>query len=196
MINLENIKVYSYQSKRQILLGAGGVGNNFRNIFIKKPIAYDPDIIELHNLNRCLFGITSIKSYKGSNIHKITNENYRNLLYKVDKHLVIDARDTMNESDMFPEIWIKLAYDGGSNISFTFHPYIVSKYTMHLNMTENAYAVQPSFYVPSKVLAFMTCRIMQYKQLLSIAKEKAGTILFNIDDVINNISYKWDNTDE
>ena len=184
---------------------------------------YDDDQVELHNLNRTSmfsldqamsksFKVFSIISNQGnfmransidvemvaskkSSVKKINRENFTEI--PLNQRILIDARDTMAPSMVIPKTWIKLAYDGGSDISFTFLPDIIADKIFDLTAGRtNSYAVTPSFYVPAAVLSIMTLRFMQFYNFLEITDLRAGTFQTNIDDLITAVSYQLEGAED
>jgi hypothetical protein len=216
--NVKNLELISKDSKshRTIinLLGVGGIGSNFVSQLLNWYNEFmlricDHDTLELHNMNRTnLFELSDIGKLKVTAAYDRA-ENWRKMLHKEDeKELVmpfplrvdsdsslsrgitIDARDTMDPAQMHPKAWIKLAYDGGSNISFTFHPYIVATRVFSLN-SESGYEVVPSFYAPAALLSALALHFLRFKVLLGISPKRAGTVAFDIDEQVTKISYDW-----
>jgi hypothetical protein len=210
---------FGQQRKKIAILGVGGVGSNLvRQIMplqINKKVPfnvsiYDHDTVELHNLNR-----TSMFSVKDafSAVNKvnaiinvarldvarhnqaITKENFRESEFQ--RTLIVDSRDTMAPDKIIPGTWLKLAYDGGSDIGFTWLPHVIADKIFDLSANvSNTYAVTPSFYVPAAILSAMTLRFMQFYNFLDITELRAGTFQCNIDSIINEVTYQWTPAEE
>ena len=213
--NLAMRHIHGTQRRKIALMGIGGVGSNILrqmelhssgNAF--RVSIFDFDTLELHNTNRtsvfslynALAGIKKIASIDARAKHFVVQFNDREILpqtdYSFDRQLIIDSRDTMDPAKIIKGTWIKLAYDGGSDIGFTWLPHIVADKIFDLtSSTSNTYAVTPSFYVPAAILAAMTLRFMQFYNFLDITDLRAGTYQCNIDSVINDITYQWEPVD-
>lgn len=204
------------------LLGVGGVGTNVlrqaaRNVGCERLMfrTWDHDTVELHNLNRTtMFHMAEIGHKKGRAVasalkHLVAEEvapkNVLNLLKnayhsQTDKYtefpigMIVDCRDTLDVTKISPKTWIKLAYDGGTNISFTWRPDIVAARVFSLDDT-NSYAVVPSFYVPAALLGVMMYRFMCFHNFVNITELKAGTFHMDIDEMATELSYKWEPED-
>lgn len=205
------------------LLGLGGGGSNILEVALRLSTAankmkeitfacYDYDTLELHNLNRTLIyklhhlGKTKAAAAQYINLQKYTvnkKVNKENYLYDSYTHierrrsyvpLIIDARDTLDPTAMIPNSWIKMGYDGGSNISFTFHPEIAAKYIFNLN-ENNSYEVVPSFYVPAAIQATLCMYFTTFQHLVHLPQdlEHVGTVHFHIDDLLKKVGTTWGN---
>jgi hypothetical protein len=217
--NLAMKPTFSQQRKKIAILGVGGVGSNLvrqimplqRNRKVPFNVSiYDHDTVELHNLNRtsmfsvkdAFAGVTKVNAIKdmcstvarleiARYMQAITKENFRESEFQ--RTLIVDSRDTMAPDKIIPGTWLKLAYDGGSDIGFTWRPDIVADMIFDLTANvSNTYAVTPSFYVPAVILSIMAYRFMQFLNFLEITELRAGTYQCNIDSVIESISYQWD----
>jgi hypothetical protein len=182
---------------------------------------YDHDKVEFHNLNRTsLFTIENAlkKRFKvdavSTNLVELTNlfqtrfnktelkvsvnaastfAVHRNTKLMSKRSLIIDARDTIDIEKIVPNTWIKLAYDGGSNIAFTWLPeFILDKILSLDSYRQNRYEITPSFYVPAALLSLMTMRFYQLKNFHKITSLRAGTFNMNIDTTINEVAYVWE----
>jgi hypothetical protein len=202
------------------LLGAGGVGSNvlrfaartrtYNSMYERMMFrVYDHDTVELHNLNRTqLFRLDAVGRTEKVNaireaLATITNggnDATRALAdastervgpeTKLTTGTIIDARDTIDPSCMIPGTWLKLAYDGGSAMSFTFRPDIVAKKVVVLQ-GGNSYAVTPSFYVPAAILALMAIRFLEFRNFADITEHRAGTYTTDIDELARSVSFAW-----
>jgi hypothetical protein len=197
------------------ILGVGGVGSNLVKFIycnqlitnINELTMYDADSVELHNLNRStMFSMAAVTSRKhkvnavrdmcycyGSNkmnIYTITNEVDNSTTFN-SRTLVIDSRDTMSPDKMPDGVWLKLAYDGGSNISFTWLPKLIVDKIVSLN-TNSSYEVTPSFYVPAALLALLAAHFRRFECFTKLKPINAGTFQMNIDDIIDTVSYTWE----
>ena len=182
---------------------------------------YDFDSVERHNLNRSsLFGVNEVINPAITSTYRLKTEivarraiNLSKMLYRTNipkitvatrhtkvnpamtlpRGTVIDARDTMDPTKMHARSWLKMAYDGGSNIGFTFLPYIVAEKVIDLSGGRtNSYEITPSFYVPAAILGVMGFRFMQYPNFTEITNLRAGTCSFDIDTLIDDVSYAWE----
>jgi len=209
-----NSKIGRYIS----ILGGGGVGSNLLRLTCLDPARfyinlYDYDTVALHNLNRtsmfsleqarsCWRKVDALRSNARSYMFSrsgIKNETPIVHHVSVDKNtsvragVIIDARDTLDVEKMVPNTWLKLGYDGGSSIAFTFLPHIVAKNVFDLNSNvDNTYAVVPSFYVPAALLSCLAFRFMEFLNLIEIPDSKAGTVSFDIDCLADEVTYQWD----
>jgi hypothetical protein len=190
------------------LLGVGGVGSNFVSLLIgmgdKMMLrAYDYDCVELHNLNRTsLFRIFDVGERKveaafnraRSAVKCVMEERF---VDRIDPFttlrmgITVDARDTMDPMQMHRSTWMKLAYDGGSNISFTLKPELVARHVVRLDDSDS-YAVVPSFFVPASMLATLCLHFMRYTNILEVTDHRAGTVHFEIDELAEELSYEWE----
>jgi hypothetical protein len=198
--------------RRLNLLGVGGVGSNFMRLMCHHEDEvmvriFDMDTVELHNLNRAsmftiddAFSNASKVSAIAASCKRLASElSVTPSNAEIDrdtvlpKGLVIDARDTLNPTKIPAATWLKLAYDGGSEMSFTWLPHIVSKHVVDLsNGRSNAYAVVPSFYVPAALLSILAMRFMQFENFLEITEMRAGTFHMNLDEMVDSVSYEWE----
>ena len=189
------------------LLGVGGVGSNLLRQALRDSAGerlmfrcYDDDIVELHNLNRTtMFSLFRLGQYKVSTVTHAANKlGHPKVIaatyyFQTDSQslfnagTIIDARDTLDVTKMSPKTWIKLAYDGGSNISFTWRPDIVSRLVFNLDTTDS-YAVVPSFYVPAALLGVFALRFLEFANFREITELRAGTVHYDIDGLIDDIA--------
>jgi hypothetical protein len=221
--NLAMKPTFSQQRKKIAILGVGGVGSNLvrqimplqRNRKVPFNVSiYDHDTVELHNLNRtsmfsvkdAFAGVTKVNAIKdmcstvarleiARYMQAITKENFREIDFL--RTLIVDSRDTMAPNKIIPGTWLKLAYDGGSDIGFTWLPHVIADKIFDLSANvSNTYAVTPSFYVPAAILSAMTLRFMQFYNFLDITELRAGTFQCNIDSIINEVTYQWTPAEE
>jgi hypothetical protein len=194
------------------LLGVGGVGTNLLAVLARQPgrqvLIYDHDTVEMHNLNRTrMFTIADVGRRKVTAAAEVANEISGRLHHgEVCRHqynvevladsplppqsVTIDARDTMDVTKMHPQAWIKLAYDGGSNIGFTFKPAVVAAKIVDLG-GGSSYEVVPSFFVPAALLALLAVNFMRYMNFLEITDLKAGTCNVEIDEMALSVCFGW-----
>jgi hypothetical protein len=200
------------------LLGVGGVGTNILAQAVKGVgpervmfRIYDDDTIELHNLNRTkLFRLEDMGKPKVLAVRETVGALNGQALAPASRPdpmiaeafnvrtdsetkyrigTIIDARDTLDPTKMHPKTWIKLAYDGGTNLSFTWRPHLVVGMILDLNAGSNSYEVVPSFYVPAALLASLTFNFMRFLNFLEITDERAGTVHLDFDQMIEEISF-------
>ena len=213
--NLETKPVTTSNVRRRInLLGVGGVGSNVVRVCLKEQhrfalSIFDHDEVELHNLNRTsMFSVKDAlaKTRKVQAIHNATNhlEMIRGKsateitkTSEFDIGIIIDARDTLAPSMIPAKTWLKLAYDGGSNVSFTWLPAVVADKVFDLSAgRSNTYEVVPSFYVPAALLGVLALRFMEFPNFLEITELRAGTFSCSLDDLVDTVSYQWESGDE
>ena len=180
---------------------------------------FDFDTLEFHNLNRTsMFPVAESLSGNRAKVHVlarstallarecapdgINNEAISRAVHSSslmtvteDSNLpsgalTIDARDSLDPTKITPNTWIKLSYDGGSSIAFTFRPKIVANRVIDI-AGRSSYEVTPSFYVPAAFLCTMGLRFSQFFNLLNITDMRAGTFECDIDDFMNNASFDW-----
>ena len=186
------------------LLGVGGVGSNVLRVADHFPSRmmfriYDDDEIELHNLNRTtLFQVANVGDWKTRVAFRnctqgMIKDEYR---IKTDANTefmmgtIVDARDTLDPAKLHKDTWIKLAYDGGSSISFTFKPWVVSQSVFSLD-SGDSYAVVPSFFVPAAMLSIISFRYAEFLNFAEITDLKAGTVGFDIDQLAQDVMFEW-----
>lgn len=205
--------------RRITLLGVGGVGSNFVRVCARQHSRfalniYDHDEVELHNLNRTSMfsvqdalrkvrkveAIASAGASICSNGKNLVRNRYSTEVTKetvLDTGVIIDARDTLDPSKIPDGTWLKLAYDGGSNVSFTWLPAVVADKVFDLSAgRSNSYEVVPSFYVPAALLAVLALRFMEFANFAEITELRAGTFHCDIDNMIDEVSYTWRPDDE
>jgi hypothetical protein len=177
---------------------------------------YDMDEVELHNLNRTsLFHLEDINKKKtnvlrsnfmryhhssrsyGQYHDPTTNDSIRDTFNtavdsesELYRGLIVDARDTVDPSKVKDGTWIKLAYNGASEISFHFKPHLHSR--MILNLGDDGYEVVPSFYVPAAMLSVMMWNFARYVNLLEITNHRAGVFAFDFDDTLESLMEDYD----
>ena len=200
-------------------MGVGGVGSNLLRTICNQADRflvriYDHDTVELHNLNRSLmFSIadaamearkvvavdSAVRSLSSGTKHPI--EAF--LPVAVDKQsslpsgLIIDARDTMDPSKVLDKTWLKLAYDGGSDVSFTWLPNVVADKIFDLTANgRSTYEVVPSFYGPAALLGILALRFMEFPNFLEITPLRAGTFTCSLDEVAESVSWLWEPNDD
>lgn len=117
--------------------------------------------------------------------------------------LIVDARDTVDPNALPERTWVKLAYNGASEISFHFKPSVHTHKILDLTGGTNSYEIVPSFYVPAAILAVMTYNYMRYINFVEITEMRAGTVMFDIDQFCEAIAedyvpveYEDDETEE
>ena len=200
--------------KRINLMGVGGVGSNFVRMVCRDSRItlriFDHDNVELHNLNRTsMFSLSDaltrkkkvyairdrageLTSYHGNPVISAqTIQTDKNTEF--DQGIIIDARDTLDPLKVPKKTWLKLAYDGGSDVSFTWLPVVVADKVFDMNANRsNTYEVVPSFYVPAALLSILALRFMEFPNFLEITEMRAGTFHMNLDDMIDQVSYQWE----
>jgi hypothetical protein len=207
--------------KRVNLMGVGGVGSNLVRTICRDAARfavriYDHDEVELHNLNRTsMFKLSDAVAQK-KKVYAIRDRaeemgrgNYfSNPIISAqvmqtdrdsefDQGVIIDARDTLDPLKVPPKTWLKLAYDGGSDVSFTWLPVVVADKVFDMNAgRSNTYEVVPSFYVPAALLGVLALRFMEFPNFLEITELRAGTFSCSLDDLVDTVSYQWESGDE
>ena len=204
--------------KRINLMGVGGVGSNLMRTICRDPRQFavrifDHDVVELHNLNRTsMFGLNEALTGQSRKVYTIREraewlarqvgspnpvvsaqnvETDRNSEFDIG--LIIDARDTLDPLKVPQKTWLKLAYDGGSDVSFTWIPVVVADKVFDLTARRtNTYEVVPSFYVPAALLGVLALRFMEFPNFLEITELRAGTFGMNLDDMVDTVSYQWE----
>ena len=180
---------------------------------------FDFDTLEFHNLNRTsMFPVVKSLSGASAKVHVLAKStvllaraisttsdvsavisrvvNTSSLMTVTENSslpsgaLTIDARDSLDPTKITSNTWIKLSYDGGSSIAFTFRPKIVASRVIDI-AGRSSYEVTPSFYVPAAFLCTMGMRFSQFFNLLNITDIRAGTFECDIDDFMNNASFDW-----
>jgi hypothetical protein len=200
------------------LLGVGGVGSNILWQACRAPYPerlifkiYDHDTIELHNLNRTmLFDLDTVGQQKVGAAARACSRRTRleqngrepmvrvaqaqrvDGTHRLQMGTIIDARDTLDPTAMLPGTWIKLAYNGGSEISFTWKPEVVVHKIIDLNPGRSSYEVVPSFFVPAALLTVATFNFMRFLNFLEITDHRAGTFFMDIDELVDQTAYYWD----
>ena len=205
--------------KRINLMGVGGVGSNLVRTICRDAARfavriYDHDEVELHNLNRTsMFKLSDaiVRKKKVYAIRERANEltgGYGNPIISAqnlqtdresefDQGIIIDARDTLDPLKVPPKTWLKLAYDGGSDVSFTWLPVVVADKVFDMNAgRSNTYEVVPSFYVPASLLGVLALRFMEFPNFLEITELRAGTFSCSLDELVDTVSYQWESGDE
>jgi ThiF family len=199
--------------RRVNLMGVGGVGSNLVRTICRRAESFavrifDHDKVELHNLNRTsMFSLSSamthrdkVKAIQGR-ANALTGCNpvvaalavETNRESEFDVGIIIDARDTLDPLKVPKRTWLKLAYDGGSDVSFTWLPAEVADKVFDLTANRRStYEVVPSFYVPAALLGVLALRFLEFPNFLEITPLRAGTFQMNLDDLANEISYKWE----
>jgi hypothetical protein len=198
--------------RRLNILGAGGVGSNLvaacllsaRDFML---MLFDFDKVELCNLNRTtLFSVPdalaetpkvvalqAVANNKGLHCTPVRVRVDRDT--NIGRGTTIDARDTLDPTLIPPGTWIKLAYDGGSSVSFTWLPEKVADRVVDLNPGRvGTYDIVPSFYVPAAMLAVLTLRFMQFVNFVDITERRAGTFQCDLDDMVDQVAYSWEPT--
>lgn len=151
--------------------------------------AIDDDKVELSNLNRiplCLseVGISKVDMSEsimaGINKRVSTTEEFLEYMAEIfDKPafknnpelwaafayrngiIVVDARDTSDPNAIFPEIDIKLTYDGGDACCIEFNPdYSKNNLIVNEAVAERTYTVTPSFIAPPTMLVYYAYRLI------------------------------------
>jgi hypothetical protein len=203
--------------KRVNLMGVGGVGSNLARTICRQAYRFavrifDHDEVELHNLNRTSMftmhdamhkvkKVNAIRNRAGFLATKVGAENpivdATNVMTdresEFDIGVIIDARDTLDPNKIPKGTWLKLAYDGGSDVSFTWLPVVVADKVFDLNAhRSNTYEVVPSFYVPAAMLGVLALRFLEFPNFAEITDLRAGTVHLNLDQLIDDISYKWE----
>ena len=149
--------------QKVVIIGAGGIGSwiayFFARLGVKELVVADPDIVELHNLNRTPFNLEHINRPKVEALEEIIL-SFRDDIeyigipeYVLDwreefegADVIIDARDT---TELLPfDVDFKLTYDG-EMISFWIKP---NKLTL-IGDDSSGYETVPSYVVPPVVIA-------------------------------------------
>ena len=202
------------------VLGVGGVGSNLTHAYRTINTAssairrssdvalYDFDAVEYHNCNRGPFLIRGLLNIDTSpnaylKVHALLNSsnaftmrqhavNVNSSTHLKRSHRIFDCRDTLELESVHKSAWIKLAYDGGSNISFLFKPAIAIKKIFSLEGGRNTYAVTPSFFVPALLVSLLALQFARYKHLASITDIRAGGFNMNIDSFTEEMALDWE----
>ena len=207
--------------KRVNLMGVGGVGSNLARTICRQAHrfavrVFDHDEVELHNLNRTSMFTMHDAMNKVKKVHAIRNRagvlaskrsaenpvvDATNLMTDRDSEfdigVIIDARDTLDPNKIPKGTWLKLAYDGGSDVSFTWLPVVVADKVFDLNAhRSNTYEVVPSFSVPAALLGVLALRFLEFPNFAEITDLRAGTFSCSLDEIVDSVSYKWENDDE
>lgn len=207
----------SRMRKRINLMGVGGVGSNIVRTICRQPRRFavrifDMDTVELHNLNRSsMFTVrNAINSSRKVNAIRENANKHAVALHAdnpvidashvtIDRDsefeigVIIDARDTLDPLKIPQKTWLKLAYDGGSDVSFTWLPLVVVDKVFDLSMNRNnTYEIVPSFYVPAAMLGVLALRFMEFPNFLEITDLRAGTFHCNLDVAVDDVAYVWE----
>lgn len=187
--------------KSAAIIGVGGVGSwvaiNLAMTGVRKLVLVDHDIVEEHNLNRCLFKRYYEGEYKVYAIQEIIaeiredceviaiNKKIEDLnaieieeINKCDE--IIDCRDTIDEK--IAESKIIGGYDG-YNITLHLNPNMDSIF----GDEEVTYSITPSFLVPPQIIAAMITLYLCCKELHT-DKELIST--FDVRDLFKNLFKK------
>jgi len=151
--------------------------------------AIDDDKVELSNLNRIPLALSEIGISKvdmkksilaGIDKRVCTTEEFLEYMAEVFNKpalkdnpelwaafayrngiVVIDARDTSDPNVIFPEIDIKLTYDGGDACCIEFNPdYGKDSVIVTGTVAERTYSVTPSFVAPPTMLVYYAYRLL------------------------------------
>lgn len=215
---LKTTPVFEKRSRdfRMNVLGVGGVGMNLvalmhrvcwdevrgPNAKTARAICFDADALEWHNFNRIPVPVTPelLRSTKVA----AARSAWRNLAKTIygmsvdstsevpDASLTIDCRDTLDVAVQRPEAWVKLSYDGGRFVSFTFNPMKVAPLIINCNSgVDGSYTVTPSFAVPAALLPIMALYFAEFPSLRDVKGETYGTLNLDLDELVNSVSFQW-----
>ena len=106
-----------------------------------------------------------------------------------NKTIVIDCRDVLENGVMFPDIDMKLSYNGGNIICISFNPTESVWKTLSIQ-TQSGYEVTPSFYIPPAMVCEILAGILKKFPASWICgqsrKIKHTTkIIINLEEIIN-----------
>jgi hypothetical protein len=111
----------------------------------------------------CIFVKGSVNSFDDivTASDKKINENKRIIVngnnYKI---FVVDCRDTLNPDVLFPEIEMKLTYDGGSLVCISRWPSCDARKTLSFGDGGSAYDIIPSFFPSPNILIDLFFRVI------------------------------------
>ena len=111
--------------------------------------------------------------------------------------VVVDARDTSDPNAIFPEIDIKLTYDGGDSCCIEFNPdYGKEDVMLTGTVAERTYSVTPSFVAPPTMLVWYAYRLIYavpYTWFATIgrAMEKNIKYFFSLNDIFKDGEEVW-----
>jgi hypothetical protein len=114
---------------------------------------------------------------------RVTRENFNS---SKNMGVFIDARDSTDPNIVIDRTYVKLAYNGGSKLSFTFGP----AFLRHcIGRNNNSYEVVPSFFIPAALLAEFTFFFLLYISPKKITPTRANIYKIDIDDECKEIMY-------
>lgn len=179
--------------------------------------AIDDDKVELSNLNRIPLALNEIGTSKvdmskgilaGINKRVCTTEEFLGYMAETFNKpalrdnpelwaafayrngiVVIDARDTSDPNVIFPEIDLKLTYDGGDACCIEFNPdYGKDSVIVTGTVAERTYSVTPSFVAPPTMLVYYAYRLLYaipYTWYATIGRRMEKNIkhFFSLNDV-------------
>lgn len=102
--------------------------------------------------------------------------------------VIIDARDSTDPNIVIDRTYLKLAYNGGSELSFHFGP-AFHRFSIWDIGGDNSYEVVPSFFVPAALLSEFTYFFLQYISPKKITKTRACIHKIDIDEELDDVMY-------
>jgi len=187
--------------KSAMVIGCGGVGSwialDLALIGVGTIILIDPDKLESSNLNRTLFKLDQIGSYKTIAIKDLIAERrpdtiiitiqdhfQTHLLNKYEVDYIFDATDNLATRQMikvlgenFSTSYCKVGYDG-FQASLSLNEFDSGRWG-----DDGSYTVVPSFFGTPQILSAMAVI-----EMLIVDEDKSKTVNFNVKKILNKIN--------
>ena len=193
-----------------VILGAGGIGANFiyhverNSIFHQKKlfVVYDSDTVELSNLNRVpqftindaadgMFKVEALKRRFNLSSLTVNRRNWPPAAERPFGSFILDCTDKLSVKDSSAASWMKLSYDGGSNIAFILNPYRFAQDLVNGGVEEEGqggYEIVPSFFPPASIVSILGLLALCYSNLQKANKSRYGYFPMNIDEISATLS--------
>ncbi len=196
--------IESFSDSSAIIIGVGGIGSwlaiDLALIGVGTLILIDPDKLESSNLNRTLFKLNQIGSYKSLAIKDLISERrpdtivltieetfYPQLLEKYKVDYIFDATDNLATRSLIQEHFTKIP-----NTPYCKCGYDGFQATISINDFESgrwgddgSYTVVPSFFGTPQILSAMAVI-----EMLLIKKDHSGSTNFSVKKLLNKIKEK------
>lgn len=193
--------IKDFKESSAIVIGVGGIGSwialDLALIGIGTIVIIDPDKLESSNLNRTLFRLDQIGSYKTTAIKDLIAErrpdtivitiedHFRTqLLNKYEVDYIFDATDNLATRQMIKELgedfstsYCKVGYDG-FQASLSLNEFQSGRWG-----DDGSYTVVPSFFGTPQILSAMAVI-----EMLIVDEDISKTVNFNVKKILNKIN--------
>lgn len=195
--------IKDFKESSAIVIGVGGIGSwialDLALLGVGTLVIIDPDKLESSNLNRTLFKLDQIGSYKTTAIKDLISERRPDtivitiedhfqtpILNKYEVDYIFDATDNLASRQMIKELgedfstsYCKVGYDG-FQASLSLNEFQSGRWG-----EDGSYTVVPSFFGTPQILSALAVI-----EMLIVDEDKSKTVNFNVKKLLNKINHQ------